>query len=123
MNRFILAPFAGALVALASGLSLTAANDNDDEVPPDEPVRLEANLFQRAIRLSAADGIMDSGASWGHSSPWLVDVDGDGIRDLVVGDFSGLFRFYRNEGTNQQPRYAKAVNLQAGGVDAKVPIY
>jgi hypothetical protein len=123
MNRFILARFAGALVALASGLSLTAANDNDDEVPPDEPVRLEANLFHPALRLSAADGIMDSGASWGHSSPWLVDVDGDGIRDLVVGDFSGLFRFYRNEGTDQQPRYAKAVNLQAGGVDAKVPIY
>ena len=126
MNRFILARFfgaLGALVALVLGLPLTAANDNDDEVPPDEPVRSEANLFHPAIRLSAADGVMDSGASWGHSSPWLVDVDGDGIRDLVVGDFSGLFRFYRNEGTNQQPRYAKAVNLQAGGVDAKVPIY
>jgi len=111
MNRFILARFAGALVALALGLSLPAANDNDDEVPPDEPVRLEANLFHPAIRLSATDGIMDSGASWGHSSPWLAYVDGDGIRDLVVGDFSGLFRLYRNEGTNQQPRYAKAVNL------------
>jgi hypothetical protein len=123
MNRFIRAVFAGALVALAPGLPLTAASDNDDEVAPDQPVRSEANLFQPAIRLSAADGIMDSGASWGHSSPWLVDVDGDGIRDLVVGDFSGLFRFYRNEGTNHQPRYAKAVNLQAGGVDAKVPIY
>ena len=123
MNRFILPRFAGALVALAFGLSLPAANDNDDEVAPDEPVRLEANLFHPALRLSAADGIMDSGASWGHSSPWLVDVDGDGVRDLVVGDFSGFFRFYRNEGTNQKPRYAKAVNLQAGGVDAKVPIY
>ncbi len=50
-------------------------------------------------------------------------MDGDGKRDLVVGDFSGFFRLYRNEGTNQQPRYARAVNLQAGGVDAKVPIY
>jgi hypothetical protein len=29
MNRFILARFAGVLVALALGLSLTAANDND----------------------------------------------------------------------------------------------
>jgi hypothetical protein len=40
-----------------------------------------------------------------------------------VGDFSGCFRFYRNEGSNEKPRYAKGVNLQAGGVDAKVPIY
>ena len=47
MNRFILPRFAGALVALAFGLTLTAANDNDDEVPPDEPVRLEANLFSQ----------------------------------------------------------------------------
>jgi hypothetical protein len=50
-------------------------------------------------------------------------VDGDGVNDLVVGNFSGLFGFYRNEGTNKQPRYAKAVPLQAGGVNAMVPIY
>ena len=53
----------------------------------------------------------------------LVDWDGDGVQDLIVGDFSGLFRFFRNTGTNQKPRYANAVNLQAGGVDARVPIY
>ena len=50
-------------------------------------------------------------------------MDGDGLRDLVVGDFSGLFHVYRNQGTNRAPRYAAAVNLQAGGTDAKVPIY
>jgi hypothetical protein len=69
------------------------------------------------------DGVIDSGESWGHSGPWVEDVDGDGLRDLVVGDFSGLFRLYRNDGTNQKPHYAAAVNLQGGGVDAKVPIY
>ncbi|MFO0843915.1 MAG: hypothetical protein U0797_16215, partial [Gemmataceae bacterium] len=75
------------------------------------------------VRLRAADGVIDSGPSWGHCGPWVHDVDGDGVRDLVVGDFSGLFRFYRNEGTDQKPRYARAVNLKAGGEDAKVPIY
>ena len=59
----------------------------------------------------------------GPLRPLPHDVDGDGRRDLLVGDVSGLVRFYRNEGTNTTPRYAAAVNLQAGGADAKVPIY
>jgi hypothetical protein len=92
-------------------------------VVPDEPKPAAAGTFDAPTRLSASDGVIDSGPSWGHSGPWVEDVDGDGRRDLVVGDFSGLFRFYRNQGTNQQPRYAAAVNLQAGGTDAKVPIY
>jgi hypothetical protein len=93
------------------------------DTPNDEPARAEADLFHPPTRLAAADGVIDSGESWGHSGPWVEDVDGDGARDLVVGDFSGLFRLYRNEGTDRAPRYAAAVNLRAGGADAKVPIY
>lgn len=96
---------------------------SDDSPAPDKPVRTETGLFHPPVRLTAADGVIDSGTAWGHSSPWLVDVDGDGVRDLVVGDFSGYFRVYRNEGTNAEPRYAKPTRLQAGGVDAQVPIY
>jgi hypothetical protein len=112
-----------AVIGLAMGLPLLAKEDTSDEVAPDVPVRVEKDLFHAPVRLAAKDGTIDWGKSWGHASPWIADVDGDGVNDLVVGDFSGLFHFYRNEGTNQQPRYAKAVNLQAGGVDAKVPIY
>lgn len=110
-------------VSLALGLPLMANDEADDDVTPDVPVRVEKDLFHPPSRLAAADGIIDSGPSWGHCGPWVEDVNGDGLKDLIVGDFSGLFRFYRNEGTNQQPRYARAVNLQAGGVDAKVPVY
>jgi hypothetical protein len=96
---------------------------DEEETPPDQPARVAKNLFHAPVRLSAVDGVLDSGPSWGHSSPWVVDIDEDGVNDLIVGDFSGLFRFYRNEGSNLKPRYAKGVNLNAGGVDAKVPIY
>jgi hypothetical protein len=108
---------------LMLGLPLFGEDDGTDDMAPDVPVRVEKDLFHPPVRLAAADGIIDSGSSWGHCGPWVADVDGDGLRDLVVGDFSGLFRFYRNVGTHQQPRYAEAVNLKAGGVDAKVPIY
>lgn len=110
-------------ICLALGLPLLAKDDASEEVTPDVPVRVEKDLFHPPVRLTAADGVIDSGPSWGHCGPWVADVNGDGVRDLIVGDFSGLFRFYRNEGTNQKPRYAKAVNLQAGGVDAQAPIY
>ena len=113
------------LIACLAAMAVPAAycSNADDDVAPDQPVRVEVGRFYPPVRLKAEDGVIDSGKSWGHSGPWIADVDGDGVNDLVVGDFSGVFRFYRNIGSNAQPRYAKAVNLQAGGVDAKVPIY
>jgi hypothetical protein len=111
------------LICLALGVPLLAWDEPPGEIPADEPARVEAPLFHPPVRLKAANGVIDSGPSWGHCGPWVEDVDGDGKKDLVVGDFSGLFRFYKNEGTNQEPRYARAVNLKAGGEDAKVPIY
>src|SRR4051794_36930740 len=93
---------ASLLLILGLSLSVTAREDGDEEVAPDQPVRIETGLFHAPVRLCAEDGIMDSGPSWGHSSPWVVDVDGDGVKDLVVGDFSGLFHFYRNVGSNRK---------------------
>lgn len=108
------------LVVLSASL---AHDDNDDEVAADEVIRAETNVFHSPIRLSAEDGVIDTGKAWGHCGPWYEDIDGDGKKDLLVGDFSGFFRFYRNVGTNQEPKFAKAINLRAGGEDAKVPIY
>jgi hypothetical protein len=74
-------------------------------------------------RLRAGDVVIDTGEAWGHSGPCFHDVDGDGRPDLVVGDFSGKFRFYRNIGSREEPRFDPGTFLQAGGVDAQVPIY
>ena len=71
-----------------------------------------------------ADGkLIDHGAVWGHCGPTIADVDGDGLPDLVVGDFGGTFTVYRNIGTRNAPKYAAGKPLMAGGVEAKVPIY
>jgi hypothetical protein len=112
-----------AAAAICFGTQVRAQEPAPYDTTPDEPKKAAMTVFDPPTRLAAADGVIDSGASWGHSGPWVEDVDGDGVRDLVVGDFSGLFRFYRNEGTDRAPRYAAGVNLQAGGADAKVPIY
>ena len=112
-----------AALILVAAPAASAQQDPPTDTPVDAATPAAVDLFDPARRLSAVDGIIDSGPSWGHSGPCLHDVDGDGRRDLLVGDFSGLFRLFRNVGTDQVPRYAAAVNLQSGRVDAKVPIY
>lgn len=59
----------------------------------------------------------------GHAAPFVVDYDGDGKRDLVVGMFGndvegasgGSARFYRNVGTNKAPRFEKYATLESDG--------
>lgn len=79
--------------------------------------------FELPIRLKDNDKFIDTGSAWGHSSPCVTDVDGDGLDDLVVGDFGGMFNIYRNTGTAKSPTYVQAGAIQAGGVTAEVRIY
>jgi hypothetical protein len=58
----------------------------------------------------------------GHAAPFYGDVDGDGVNDLLVGQFDeGRLRIYRNQGTNTAPRFADYAWLEAGGALASVP--
>lgn len=79
--------------------------------------------FDKPTRLVVDGKPIDVGAAWGHAGPTVADVDGDGLRDLVVGDFSGKFRFFRNRLSNQQPEYEAEQFLMAGDEVAEVPIY
>jgi len=49
-------------------------------------------------------------------SPYVMDWDGDGTKDLLVGTEEPKVFFYRNIGTNQKPRLARGEAL-----DLKVP--
>jgi hypothetical protein len=45
-------------------------------------------------------------------SAYVVDWDGDGKKDLLMGGDPAEIRFYRNIGTNAEPRLAKAEVLE-----------
>lgn len=90
----------------------------DDPVAP--PKR---EWFEPPVQIEADGRPIDHGAAWGHCGPTLHDLDGDGVDDLVVGDFSGTFTVYKNVGTRQQPRFARGARLNAGGEQAHVPVY
>jgi len=122
-----------ASAALLLGLQLTgaAAAQSDELLAP--------------VRILAAGKPID--VTTGHAAPYVLDYDGDGVRDLLVGEFgdgkfpddelpecltegwkkggrfaNGRLRIYKNHGTNTDPRFEDFEFLQAGGGIATVPI-
>jgi hypothetical protein len=58
----------------------------------------------------------------GNSAPFWHDLDGDGLADLLVGQFEdGCVRVYRNVGRRGAPRFEDFAYLRAGEGLARVP--
>ncbi len=75
----------------------------------DKPFRVEAD--GKAINVTV-----------GHAAPLWRDMDGDGLPDLLVGQFGeGKLRIYKNVGEKNAPKFKDFVFAQAGGKDAVVP--
>ena len=82
------------------------------------------SVLQKPVRLQADGKDIDTGTALGHSGPCLADVDGDGLARSDRRRFQREdFAFYKNVGTENEPKYTAAGYLQAGNEDAKVNIY
>jgi hypothetical protein len=93
------------------GLTLMAA----------EPAGAGGEL-QRPVPILVDGKPLDVGRQ-GHSAPFVGDFDGDGKRDLLVGQFDeGRLRVYRNTGSSRQPRFDRYTWFEAGGQVASVPV-
>ena len=53
-----------------------------------------------------------------HASPQIVDLDHDGLLDLLIGTKVGYLVFYKNIGTVTSPSFAEGV-VQVGNVDTR----
>jgi hypothetical protein len=72
------------------------------------------------VRVEAGGAPIDT--EIGHASPYVTDWDGDGVRDLVVGQFGGgALWIFRNEGTNAAPKLAAGAKFKEGKPDGCVP--
>lgn len=90
------------LLLLASGLAMAW--------PP---------VWQTPYQLTCAGTIIDVGY---YGAPCVVDWDGDGLKDLVLGQFTnGNIRFYKNEGTNENPVFNSYTLLYADGAPIALP--
>ena len=74
--------------------------------------------FETPARLEA-EGVPVRVESPGYAAPCWADIDGDGKKDLLVGQFSkGKIRVYRNLG---DAKLAPGEWLQSEGAVAEVP--
>jgi hypothetical protein len=74
--------------------------------------------FQPPVRLKA-DGVPVRVESPGYAAPCWADIDGDGKKDLLVGQFSkGKIRVHKNLGDG---KLAAGEWLKADGTVAEVP--
>ena len=99
---------------------------------------VDAPRFAAPVRIEANGKPID--VTTGHAAPYVYDFDGDGTRDLLVGEFgSGTFkgeahmelshswckgrlRIYRNHGTDKAPVFRDFEYFKGGGKIAAVPI-
>lgn len=76
--------------------------------------------FQEPFRVLANGKPID--VDVGHAAPLMVDFDGDGVKDLMVGQFrQGKLRIYRNIGTAAAPKFGPFAWFRAGNTEGKVP--
>lgn len=72
------------------------------------------------VRIEAAGKPIDTEV--GHAGPFVGDFDGDGVNDLLVGQFGqGILRIYRNEGSNAAPRLSAGTIFKGDDKDGRVP--
>src|SRR5437763_5232237 len=58
----------------------------------------------------------------GHAAPFFADITGDGVKDLLVGQFGeGKLRIYKDIGSKTDPRFDKYEWFKAGAEVGKVP--
>ena len=78
-----------------------------------------AQEFEKPFRVQADGKPID--VDIGHAAPYVHDFDGDGVRDLLVGQFGqGRLRIYKNIGTNAAPKFGAHEWFMAGGEIASV---
>lgn len=83
---------------------------------PVSPERLAA-----PFRVRDAQGWID--VDGGMAAPLVTDFDGDGLPDLLVGQFGeGKLRIYKNRGSAKEPRFDDFTWFRAGEQDGKVPV-
>jgi len=90
-------------------------------VPSSTAPTTGADLFEKPFRLRDAQDWIDVDA--GMAAPLVTDFDGDGLADLLVGQFGeGKLRIYKNRGSAKAPRFDGFSWFRTGEQDGKVPV-
>ena len=133
-----------AAIALLAGLSLTGCGSSavqqatSDSDATDETVAADssqssnlamhpplaeasyASDLAKPFRMKAGGEYIDT--EIGHAAPYLADLDGDGLSELLVGQFGeGKLKVCKNIGSDILPEYDSPTWFMSAGDVAKVP--
>ncbi len=76
--------------------------------------------FREGVKLEADDKPID--VEIGHLVPCVTDWNDDGLKDMIVGQFSGgKIRLYLNQGADNAPKFKNFTYLEAGGKQISLP--
>jgi hypothetical protein len=79
-----------------------------------------ASELQTPFRVEAGGKPIDM--ELGSCAPYIMDFDGDGKFDLLLGQRGECkLRIFRNQGSNKDPKFSVSAYFKAGGVDASLP--
>ena len=81
--------------------------------------RSEGQELEKPIRLEADGKPIDT--EIGHAAPFLCDFYHRGKPDLLVGEFTGKLRIYKNLGSAAAPRFGEMAWFQADGEVVQIP--
>ncbi len=73
-----------------------------------------APVFREPVPLLQEDATLYAGTL---PNPSVIDWDGDGVTDLVVGNSEGFILFFKNLGSDAAPRFLPGERLRAAGRD------
>ena len=80
----------------------------------------QTDVLEKPFRVRDGSKYID--VDGGHAAPLYTDFDGDGVPDLLVGQYSdGKLRIYRNVGSAKEPRFDGFTWFKTGEVFGKVP--
>lgn len=82
-----------------------------NEAGPGNPMLLEQDFNTMWVT-------MDVGSS---STPAIIDLDGDGLKDVVMGEYQGNINFFKNTGSATQPAFGNQPTLnKLGNIDTDI---
>ncbi len=80
----------------------------------DSGITFKENMGDQYVHAFGNDQIFEDIPTTRHTSPAMVDLDGDADTDLVMGSEDGTLHYYQNTGSDSKPEWEKNVDVFSG---------